>query len=174
MLAPDGRFAFSVETHDGDGVLLRDTLRYAHGAAHVRGGAGGSGIETRQPRNPPRHAPKKAHPVPGLIVVADATDIWNLRMTDSIPTPALLPDVFARWFASRGWAPRAHQLELLAKAQGRPLGAADRADRRRQDAGRLPADAGRAERARLRPRNLKSTGRALARHRACTRYISRR
>ena len=31
--------------------------------------------------------------------------------------PALLPDVFVRWFASRGWAPRAHQLELLAKAQ---------------------------------------------------------
>ncbi len=23
---------------------------------------------------------------------------------------------FARWFAQRGWAPRAHQLELLAKA----------------------------------------------------------
>src|SRR5260370_32128339 len=30
--------------------------------------------------------------------------------------PAVLPDIFARWFASRGWAPRAHQLELLAKA----------------------------------------------------------
>ena len=29
----------------------------------------------------------------------------------------LLPDVFARWFAQRGWAPRAHQLELLAKAR---------------------------------------------------------
>jgi ATP-dependent Lhr-like helicase len=29
----------------------------------------------------------------------------------------LLPDVFARWFAGRGWRPRAHQLELLAKAQ---------------------------------------------------------
>src|SRR3954454_13727754 len=28
-----------------------------------------------------------------------------------------LPPVFARWFAGRGWAPRAHQLELLAKAQ---------------------------------------------------------
>jgi ATP-dependent helicase Lhr and Lhr-like helicase len=28
-----------------------------------------------------------------------------------------LPEVFTRWFASRGWAPRAHQLELLAKAQ---------------------------------------------------------
>ena len=25
-----------METHDGDGVILRDTLRYAHGAAHVR------------------------------------------------------------------------------------------------------------------------------------------
>ncbi len=30
---------------------------------------------------------------------------------------ALLPEPFARWFASRGWTPRAHQLELLAKAQ---------------------------------------------------------
>ncbi len=30
---------------------------------------------------------------------------------------AVLPDNFARWFASRGWTPRAHQLELLAKAQ---------------------------------------------------------
>src|SRR5882724_8013857 len=29
----------------------------------------------------------------------------------------LLPDRFARWFASRGWTPRAHQLELLAKAR---------------------------------------------------------
>src|SRR5580704_16131590 len=28
-----------------------------------------------------------------------------------------LPDVFTRWFASRGWAPRAHQLELLARAR---------------------------------------------------------
>src|SRR5262245_30858449 len=24
-----------------------------------------------------------------------------------------LPEVFARWFAARGWAPRAHQLALL-------------------------------------------------------------
>jgi ATP-dependent Lhr-like helicase len=29
----------------------------------------------------------------------------------------LLPDLFSRWFASRDWTPRAHQLELLAKAQ---------------------------------------------------------
>src|SRR5215471_2391165 len=30
---------------------------------------------------------------------------------------SLLPEPFERWFASRGWAPRAHQLELLAKAR---------------------------------------------------------
>ncbi len=30
---------------------------------------------------------------------------------------AILPEEFARWFASRGWVPRGHQLELLAKAQ---------------------------------------------------------
>jgi ATP-dependent helicase Lhr and Lhr-like helicase len=33
--------------------------------------------------------------------------------------PAELPDVFTRWFATRGWAPRAHQLELLRLARGR-------------------------------------------------------
>jgi ATP-dependent helicase Lhr and Lhr-like helicase len=30
-----------------------------------------------------------------------------------------LPDVFARWFAARGWTPRAHQLALLATARAR-------------------------------------------------------
>jgi len=29
----------------------------------------------------------------------------------------ILPERFARWFAARGWTPRAHQLELLAKAR---------------------------------------------------------
>jgi ATP-dependent helicase Lhr and Lhr-like helicase len=29
----------------------------------------------------------------------------------------ILPEPFARWFAMRGWTPRAHQLELLAKAR---------------------------------------------------------
>ena len=31
--------------------------------------------------------------------------------------PAILPEPFARWFAGRGWTPRAHQLELLVKAR---------------------------------------------------------
>jgi ATP-dependent Lhr-like helicase len=30
---------------------------------------------------------------------------------------ATLPEPFVRWFAERGWSPRAHQLELLAKAR---------------------------------------------------------
>jgi ATP-dependent Lhr-like helicase len=30
---------------------------------------------------------------------------------------SLLPEPFLRWFAGRGWTPRAHQLELLTKAR---------------------------------------------------------
>jgi ATP-dependent Lhr-like helicase len=37
---------------------------------------------------------------------------------DRTEAAPLLPDLFARWFAGRGWAPRPHQLELLAKAKG--------------------------------------------------------
>ena len=33
------------------------------------------------------------------------------------PQTAELPEIFTRWFAQRGWTPRAHQLELLAKAR---------------------------------------------------------
>ena len=34
-----------------------------------------------------------------------------------LDTTSLLPETFLRWFAARGWTPRAHQLELLAKAR---------------------------------------------------------
>ena len=33
------------------------------------------------------------------------------------PATILLPERFVRWFASRGWSPRPHQMELLAKAR---------------------------------------------------------
>jgi ATP-dependent Lhr-like helicase len=39
----------------------------------------------------------------------------NVRTT--IEMTPLLPESFLRWFAGRGWTPRAHQLELLAKAR---------------------------------------------------------
>ena len=32
-------------------------------------------------------------------------------------TDMLLPDALAGWFAARGWAPRAHQLEMLSAAR---------------------------------------------------------
>jgi ATP-dependent helicase Lhr and Lhr-like helicase len=38
-------------------------------------------------------------------------------MMNVLDTTSLLPEPFLRWFASRGWAPRAHQLELLARAR---------------------------------------------------------
>ena len=36
VLEHGGLLAFTVETHDGDGVVLGEKLRYAHGADHVR------------------------------------------------------------------------------------------------------------------------------------------
>jgi ATP-dependent helicase Lhr and Lhr-like helicase len=39
----------------------------------------------------------------------------NVRLALDTDTP--LPEPFAGWFARRGWAPREHQLELLAKAR---------------------------------------------------------
>jgi len=32
--------------------------------------------------------------------------------------PARLPEPFLKWFAAKGWVPRAHQIELLSRAQG--------------------------------------------------------
>src|SRR4029079_16646340 len=42
--APGGLFAFTVETHDEPGVKLQGTLRYAHGAAHVRAAIEAAGL----------------------------------------------------------------------------------------------------------------------------------
>jgi ATP-dependent helicase Lhr and Lhr-like helicase len=40
-----------------------------------------------------------------------------VSILEASSAPGLLPETFARWFAGRGWTPRAHQLELLAKAR---------------------------------------------------------
>ena len=40
-----------------------------------------------------------------------------MSILEASSAPGLLPETFARWFASRGWEPRAHQLDLLAKAR---------------------------------------------------------
>jgi predicted TPR repeat methyltransferase len=69
VLAPGGLIVFSVETHDGDGVILRDTLRYAHGARHVRAALDASGLKLVSLENASTRT-EKGVAVPGLIVVA--------------------------------------------------------------------------------------------------------
>ena len=69
VLAAGGLLAFTVETHGGDGVVIGEGLRYAHGAVHVRAsieaaGLGLSQLEELSARN------EDNTPVPGLVVVA--------------------------------------------------------------------------------------------------------
>jgi predicted TPR repeat methyltransferase len=69
VLAAGGLLAFTVETHGGDGVVIGEGLRYAHGAIHVRAaidaaGLGLSQFEELSARN------EDNRPVPGLVVVA--------------------------------------------------------------------------------------------------------
>lgn len=69
ILAPGGLFAFSVETHDGEGILLRDTLRYAHSPAHVREALASAGLHFVS-LDPAAVRSEKGAPVPGLVGVA--------------------------------------------------------------------------------------------------------
>jgi predicted TPR repeat methyltransferase len=68
-LTDTGTFAFTVETHDGEGVMLRDTLRYAHSRDTVRAALAEAGLtllllEDAAPRT------EKGVPVAGLVCVA--------------------------------------------------------------------------------------------------------
>jgi predicted TPR repeat methyltransferase len=69
VLAPDGLFAFTVETHAGDGVVLQQTLRYAHGAAHVRSAIADAGLNLLA-LNRAVTRKEKGAPVPSVVVVA--------------------------------------------------------------------------------------------------------
>lgn len=69
VLAPAGLLAFTAETHAGRGVILRESLRHAHGEDHVRDALAAAGLrplvlERRSTRT------ETAQPVPGLLVVA--------------------------------------------------------------------------------------------------------
>ena len=69
VLVPGGIFAFTTETHDGEGVILGEGLRYAHAADYVRASVEAAGLnlsqlEDRSARN------EDNMPVPGLVVVA--------------------------------------------------------------------------------------------------------
>jgi len=72
VLAPGGVFAFTLETHKGDGVVIGAGLRYAHAAEYARAKVTASGLavahlEQASPRN------EDNEPVQGLVVVAAKT-----------------------------------------------------------------------------------------------------
>jgi predicted TPR repeat methyltransferase len=72
VLAPGSVFAFTLETHRGEGVVLGQGLRYAHSAEYVRGqiiaaGLAVAHLEQASPRN------EDNEPVQGLVVVAAKT-----------------------------------------------------------------------------------------------------
>jgi predicted TPR repeat methyltransferase len=69
VLAPGGLFAFTVETHDDPGVRLQETLRYAHGPAHVRAAIAAAGQRIVLLTGASTRTEKGA-PVQGLLVVA--------------------------------------------------------------------------------------------------------
>jgi predicted TPR repeat methyltransferase len=71
VLAPGGLFGFTVETHAGEGVLLRESLRFAHGAAHVRAAMAGAGLALARLTEVSTRT-EKGEPVAGLLGVAAA------------------------------------------------------------------------------------------------------
>jgi predicted TPR repeat methyltransferase len=69
VLDAGGMLAFTVEAYEGDGVVLRETLRYAHGAAHVRAALDHAGLELHHLAEVSTRT-EKGLPVPGLLAVA--------------------------------------------------------------------------------------------------------
>lgn len=69
VLETDGILAFTVETHPGEGAILRDTLRFAHSETHVRAALDDAGL-TVLSLQPVSTRTEKKVPVPGLLVIA--------------------------------------------------------------------------------------------------------
>jgi predicted TPR repeat methyltransferase len=69
ILAPEGLFAFTVETHEGAGVKLLPTLRYAHAEAYIRTALSDAGLAVVFLIQSPVRS-EKGVPVDSLVVVA--------------------------------------------------------------------------------------------------------
>lgn len=80
VLAPEGLFAFTVETHEADGVILGPKLRYAHGEAHVRTALEAAGMTVRR-LAPVSTRLEADQPVPGLLAIAERapSSPWSQR-----------------------------------------------------------------------------------------------
>lgn len=72
VLVSGGVLAFTLETHDGSGIVLGEGLRYAHSAEYVRGALAKTGLKllTLEPASP---RIENNEPVRGLVVVAEKT-----------------------------------------------------------------------------------------------------
>jgi predicted TPR repeat methyltransferase len=69
LLAPDGLFAFTVETHDGAGVVLQETRRFAHSPDYVRRVIEQSGLSPLTLERASTRREKQVD-VPGLVAMA--------------------------------------------------------------------------------------------------------
>jgi predicted TPR repeat methyltransferase len=72
VLTPGGLVAFTTETHDGEGVLLGEGLRYAHSATYVRASVDAAGLKLSHLDNLSARNEDNV-PAPGLVVVASKT-----------------------------------------------------------------------------------------------------
>src|SRR5882672_10577251 len=72
VLVAGGLLAFTVETHRGEGVILGEGLRYAHGAGYVRASVEACGLALSRCEDLSARHEDNA-PVPGLVVVATRT-----------------------------------------------------------------------------------------------------
>jgi predicted TPR repeat methyltransferase len=72
VLVPDGLFAFTTETHDGEGVILLDTLRYAHAAGYVEKALQSTGLRLLASESVSTRTEKNIA-VPGLLLLAQAS-----------------------------------------------------------------------------------------------------
>ena len=71
-LAVSGAAAFSVETYAGEGVILRDTLRFAHGEPHLRRAAAEASLAVAHLAKASTRSEKNL-PVEGLVAVLRAS-----------------------------------------------------------------------------------------------------
>lgn len=69
VLEPGGLLAFTVETHEGPGIVLRDTLRFAHAEPYVRAALEAAHLALISCAAQSTRT-EKEQPVPGLVVVA--------------------------------------------------------------------------------------------------------
>ena len=74
VLAPGGLFAFTLESHGGEGVLLGEGLRYAYGSSRVRELIADAGLALSQ-MEPASSRTESGVEVPGLVVAVSYTHL---------------------------------------------------------------------------------------------------